>query len=130
MSAAGCHCVDFAKEIRRLGKKAQEGIFGQDQGNNTNRQEHEHIDADDDNDNPAEVADQEFDHAKLTELQNIRPKIPGTVAPSTNVRPRNQPTEKPSHCKTCGHKRPKNQLNKCPLCPGQICSAKWLSNNL
>ena len=118
----------LAKEIRRLGKKAQEGIFGQDQGNDTDHQEHEDIDADDDNDNPAEVADQGFDHAKLTELQNIRPKIPGIVAPSTNVRPSNQPTEKPSHCKTCGHvvkghKRPKNQLNKCPLCPGQICSA-------
>ena len=89
----------MVQPITCLGK-AQETISSQGESNGTNYQENEDIDADDDNNNPAETADHGFDPANLTELQNIRPKIPGTVAPRRNARPSNQPTKKPINHKS------------------------------
>ena len=112
------------KEVNRLGKVAQEGIFGDNQG--TNNGGENDTDADCENDPDDLPATEGFDPGKQIELQNIQPKIPGTTKPSS-AGIQVKPVDKPSHCKKCGHivrghKGPRNQPVQCSSCPNNLCN--------
>ena len=110
------------KEIQRLGKIAQQAIFAD---TNQTVDENQCENADEENEDCPVDGNEGFDPAKLQELQNLRPRVPGTSKPSQAIQ-FDRPTDKPSHCKKCGHvvkghKRPRNQPVQCPSCPNQIC---------
>ena len=118
--------IHLAKEVQRLGNIAKEAIFST---NNATTDETDQC-GDEDDQSDVDIDDNDrrsgFDPRKLDELKSLRPNVPGLVRPSQVSQQVHIPKEKPSHCKKCmhvvkGHKRPRNEAVRCPLCPSGIC---------
>ena len=117
----------LAKEVRRLGQKAKDGIFGGEAPLNYQNAEVSDNENEDDDINEIQVNDG-FDPAQLVKLHSVTPVVPGTSKSTLVVSvSNNQMQNKPPHCRKCshvskGHKRPPNQPVQCPSCPNQNCS--------